>query len=106
MSLARTISLATASLALAASAHAAGDFAFDYTYDRDELASIAGAERVFEDLHDQIEDECRFSAFTQRFTLARKVTEQCVAETLEEAVQDIDAPHLNAVFEAWDAGSV
>lgn len=101
MTFTKTLTLATAGLFLAASAHAAGEFAFDYYLDRDSLSTAAGAEQVLEDLENRIEDECGHSAITQRLPYVMRMTEQCVSETLEGVVDQIDAPHLDAAFEAW-----
>ncbi len=99
----KSITLAAAALGLAASAHAAGDFAFQYAFDREALATPAGAEKVLSDLEERIEDECRFSRITERFTFARTVTENCVEESLEDAVRAIDAPHLDTAHERRQA---
>lgn len=101
MTLTKTLTLATAGIFVAASAHAAGDFAFDYHLDRDSLSTPAGAEKVLEDLENRIEAECGYSTLTQRLPYVRRMTEQCVTETLEGAVDQIDAPQLDAAFEAW-----
>ena len=99
----KSITLATAALGLAASAHAAGDFAFQYTFDRKALATPAGAEKVLSDLEERIADECRFSRVTERITFARAVTENCVAESLEDTVNAINAPHLDTAYERRQA---
>ncbi|MEM9739815.1 MAG: hypothetical protein AAF829_08090 [Pseudomonadota bacterium] len=101
MSIIKPVTVAAAAMAIAASAHAAGEFAFDYTYDATALSSEAGAIGVLEGLEGRIEEECQFSRFTERFTFARKITKTCVVETLERVVEDINAPHLNAAFEQW-----
>jgi len=99
----KSITLATAALGLAASAHAAGDFAFQYAFDREALATPAGAEKVLSDLEERIREECHFSRITERYSFARTMTETCVAESLKDAVRAIDAPHLDAAYERRQA---
>ncbi|MEM1151216.1 MAG: UrcA family protein [Pseudomonadota bacterium] len=100
MTLGKSLTLATVSLALAASAHAATNFTFDYSFDRERLSTANGAEQVLDELETRIEAECGHSMLTNRLPFAKRLSEQCVAESLEKAVASIDAPHLNAAFEA------
>ena len=102
----KALALATAGLGLAATANAAGDFSFDYHYSQEDVATPEGAEIVLSELETQIEDECRFSRITDRLAFARQMSQRCVEDSLENAVSQIDAPHLDAALEDWKENRV
>lgn len=98
----KTLTLLVAGLALAGAASATTDFAFDYYYDGASVQTEEGAAKVFEDLQEQVSAECENQRIFPR-ELRSRLAKPCVSASLTRAVNDIDTPAMDKVFEDWKA---
>jgi len=92
----RTLAAALAAGALAAPALAAGEFKFDFSYDRDAAETPAGAERIYETLREDVAAHCAVTEHPTRF-LNEINTNRCIDRTLRVAVEKIDTPAMDSV---------
>ena len=90
---------AIASLAFTPAALASDNFEFEFDFSPVEISSEIGAEKAYEELEAMIEEKCE-PRDTREKVFYRALTEQCLSETLEQAVADINEPELTAVHKA------
>lgn len=97
-----TAALIAAGLALAPAAHAAAEFSFQYSYDKQQLKTEAGAREMLDDLKAEITEHC-----DHRFTGSRLTNSildrRCTDRTLEKTVIEINSPTLSKVYEEMKA---
>ena len=88
-----------AGLAFAPAAIASEKFEIEFDFSPVEVATEEGAEKTYADLKSMIEKECE-PLFGARRVIERIETRQCVSDTLDKAVAEIDAPEVTRIHEA------
>lgn len=104
MSHTKALAVILSGLVIAGTASAANDFSFDYTYDAKAVQTEQGAAQVLEDLEHQVADHCEDRRIFPR-SIRGVLADQCVANTLERTVAQIDTPALDQAFEDWKASN-
>jgi len=96
----RMIAIASlTALALTPTALASDKFEFDFHFSPVEISSEIGAKEVYEELKATIEKECEPSNHRER-VFQRAEAEECMNDTLEQAIAAIDDPTLTATHKA------
>lgn len=104
MSYTKTLAVILSGLAIAGTASAANDFTFDYNYDANAVQTEQGAAQVLEELESQVADHCEDRRIFPR-SIRGIMADQCVADTLERTVSQIDTPALDQAFEDWKSSN-
>ena len=96
----RIITIAAISaFALSPAAFASDKFEFEFDFSPVEISSETGAKEVYEELEEMIEENCEPVELKMRLQ-HRAATQQCIDNTIEQTVADLDQPELTAVHEA------
>lgn len=92
------IAIAFTSLALTPSAFADSQFPFEFAYDKQELATEEGANRVYKQLRHKIEIACDFTSARRGITAAN-IEKKCIEESLATVLSQMEDEKLAMVHE-------
>ncbi len=90
------IAMTAAAIAFSPVAMAGETFPVEFTYERAELQTEAGAKAVYERLNDKIEKACKAEANGRVGVAAYKMKQDCIKAATEEAVDQINTNVLVA----------
>jgi len=92
--------LATASLAVPASA--ATEWSFDFQFDPAAIQTDDGARALHQALEREIESHCETPG-ARRLLVAQRIEQACIDRALDRAVTQIDTPPLKRIHKEWTA---